>query len=87
MTTIDLQAAHRHSSNHRAALLASNACGCFYCCETYHPTMVKDWVEDKEGTALCPRCGVDSVLGDTSGLPVVEPGFLRTMRAHWFGAV
>ena len=31
----DPKAAHRHSSNHRAELLASSRCGCFYCLHTF----------------------------------------------------
>jgi hypothetical protein len=33
-------------------------------------------------TALCPRCGIDSVIGSDSGFPV-ERGFLRRMKQHW----
>jgi hypothetical protein len=35
------------------------------------------------GTALCPYCGSDSVLGDKSGFPV-DADFLVRMSEAWF---
>jgi hypothetical protein len=34
-------------------------------------------------TALCPKCGVDAVIGDKSGLPITTE-FLTTMHGMWF---
>jgi len=40
------------------------------------------WI-DREQTALCPRCGVDAVIGSVSNLPVsIE--FLKRLKASWF---
>lgn len=74
-------AAHRASSRHRAAIEASELCGCFHCLATFLPTEIVRWIYDD--TALCPRCTVDSVIGSASGYPVTEE-FLRRMREHWF---
>ena len=35
------------------------------------------------GTALCPRCGSDSVIGDKSGYSI-DPEFLARMNEAWF---
>ena len=35
------------------------------------------------GTALCPYCGVDAVLGESAGYPLTKE-FLRAMRQYWF---
>ncbi len=75
--------AHRHSSNHRAELAASAVCGCFYCLSTYEPAGIAEWVDDDQ-TALCPRCGIDSVIGSASGYPITA-AFLKAIHAHWFG--
>lgn len=40
--------------------------------------------EGQKVTALCPRCGIDSVIGSPSGYPVT-PEFLGRTREHWFG--
>ena len=79
-----LDAAHRHSSNHRAELEQSDICGCFYCRATFTSTDIEEW-EDKGGTALCPHCGVDSVIGSASGYPAGEQSFLSSMHDRWFG--
>jgi hypothetical protein len=82
-----IREAHRCSSNHRAAVCASTACGCFYCCSTFTPAEILDWVdEDADGkgqTALCPKCGIDAVLPAAPGFDLT-PQFLAAMKAHWF---
>jgi hypothetical protein len=83
-TRATLQTAHRHCSNHRKELERSEICGCFYCCRTFTATAVEEWVDDEDGTAICPYCSVDSVLGSASGYPVSEQHFLRAMHALWF---
>jgi hypothetical protein len=85
-----LQAAHARSSMHRAEILASEWCGCFYCGTVFEPGEIGEWVDGVDGngvpqTALCPHCGIDSVIGSASGFPVT-PVFLMRMRSHWFGA-
>lgn len=85
-----LKAAHDRSSRHRAEVLTSVICGCFYCRSTFEPGDIGEWVDavdDGDGlgqTALCPHCGVDSVLGSQSGYPIT-PEFLATMHQYWFG--
>jgi hypothetical protein len=79
--------AHAHSSNHRAEIEASAACGCFYCCAQFSPAAIVEWVDDDANgrgkTAVCPRCGIDSVIGDASGF-AVSPKVLIEMRSYWF---
>ena len=95
----DYKQAHTHSANHRDEIESSKICGCFYCCATFPPTDVNDWIDppadnDISGvseeeemavgrTALCPKCGIDSVLGDKSGYPM-EKDFLQAMNKVWF---
>ena len=84
----DLEAAHRHCIKHRDEVLASRTCGCFYCLAVFGPSEIREWVdEDGNGvgcTALCPRCGIDAVIGANAGVPI-EHAFLAKMRAYWFG--
>lgn len=82
----DLEAAHRHSIRHREEILASETCGCFYCLAIFPPRDIKEWVDEEAGigqTVLCPRCGIDSVIGSRSGFPITSD-FLRKMRRRWF---
>lgn len=75
-------AAHANSAHHRREIMQSAWCGCFYCCAIFEPIEIHTWI-DASDTALCPRCGIDSVIGDGSRFPI-EPGFLDEMRRHWF---
>jgi len=86
--------AHKHSAKHRSEVLSSQKCGCFYCLSVFSPSEIKDWVDWPEGTpveqelelgstALCPKCGIDSVIGDQSGYPI-DLAFLKSMQKHWF---
>ena len=81
--------AHAHSSNHRVEIEASELCGCFYCREHFRPSEIVEWVDDDDRgrgtTALCPRCGIDSVLGDQSGFPI-SAAFLAEMHGYWFSS-
>lgn len=74
--------AHQSSIQHREQIEASERCGCFYCLATFAPSEITSWLE-AEGTALCPNCDIDSVIGSASGFPIT-PEFLGRMQAHWF---
>jgi hypothetical protein len=77
-----IREAHRHSSGHRVELLKSGVCGCFYCQAIYSPNEITDWTDDGQ-TALCAKCGIDSVIGAESGFPIT-PEFLVEMNRYWF---
>ena len=83
LSTSDLQAAHVHASNHRDEVSKSNVCGCFYCTETFSPSEIEEWV-DEGACALCPKCGIDAVIGDASGYEVENQDFLGQMHSYWF---
>ena len=75
--------AHEYSSNHREQLLHDKKCGCFYCLTIFSPQEITDWVEDVSGTAICPYCSIDSIIGESSGFPITKD-FLNKMKSHWF---
>ena len=83
----DLEGAHRHSIHHRAEVLSSDTCGCFYCCHVLDPSAITEWVDqDSTGTgmtALCPRCAIDAVIGSNAGF-ALSATFLESMRKRWF---
>jgi hypothetical protein len=77
-----LEFLHRLSANHREAVIASAKCGCFYCERTFEPSAILDWVDN--GTcALCPHCGIDSVIPETPACKLT-PEVLHDMNAYWF---
>ena len=75
--------AHRFHANNKSMLMKDNKCGCFFCLEIFHPTEIKEWVNDTDGTAICPYCGIDSVIGESSGYPISRD-FLSEMKQYWF---
>jgi len=82
-----LQEAHKHSSSHRDEITKSENCGCFYCKTIFPSTDIREWIDEDDGgvgqTALCPQCGVDSVICDKSGYSLT-PHFLSEMHRFWF---
>ena len=76
--------AHRFSINNEPMLRGDKRCGCFYCLRTFDPSEIYEWIEDDEKTALCPYCGIDSVIGESAGYPLTRD-FLEEMNRYWFG--
>ncbi len=84
----DIIDAHKYSNNHRKELQDDKVCGCFYCIKIFKPSKIVSVIEvdndcDREGTAICPYCGIDSVIGESSGYPITAE-FLAAMNEYWF---
>lgn len=80
--------AHNTCSNHKPELEKDSRCGCFCCLNIYDPKEIEEWVIastpcDYRGTAMCPHCGIDSVIGESSGYPITKE-FLTVMNQMWF---
>ena len=82
-----LRMAHKKSIYHRAEIERSQRCGCFHCSKIFSPDEIVCWTDTSkphsQQSALCPSCGIDSVIGDASGFPIAED-FLEEMRRAWF---
>lgn len=84
----DLRSIHEHCHWNREVLSSSASCGCFYCLAIFSPSEIKEWIPElrdgelvKGVTALCPHCGIDSVLPDSVPL---SDDLLGAMKMHWF---
>ena len=82
LTNEDITKAHEFCTCHREAIQKDEKCGCFYCMRIFSPKEIFFWI-DREKTALCPHCGIDAVIGESSGYPINEE-FLKTMNKYWF---
>ena len=80
----DYISAHQFSVNNRKQLEQSAICGCFYCGKIFNPNEITEWIPEKSGTALCPYCGIDSVIGEASGFQITEQ-LLKEMSQYWVG--
>jgi len=75
----------KHSSHNEIEILHSKTCSCYFCRQTYNARDVNDWTNDKGGvTALCPVCGMDSVIGDASGVPL-DKNLLKDLNQAFYG--
>jgi hypothetical protein len=90
----DLLAAYRDLSRNWVQIQDSRVCGCCNCLQTFPSEEVIAWtgleidhfddqVAVANQTALCPRCGSESVIGDKSGFPINHL-FLGRMNEAWF---
>ena len=88
MSRTQARAAHKFSSNPKPELEKDRLCGCFYCLRIYSPSEIKEWLVEEtaidwRGTAICPYCDVDSVIGESSGFPITRE-FMEEMHQVWF---
>jgi hypothetical protein len=74
--------AHKYCQSNRELVLKSETCGCFHCLSIMPAKSVAAWRESDQ-TALCPKCGEDTLIPLTSGFPVTVT-FLKQMRRKWF---
>lgn len=77
-----LKQVHDHSFKNRAEIARSLICYCIHCEEASASGQVKEWVDDGE-TALCPKCGVDALIGNAAGYEMTEP-LLKEMHDFYF---
>ena len=85
-----LEKIHDQCGWHVDAVRASNQVGCFYCLAIFPSTDVSEWVEEDPKcprgpglTALCPKCGIDSILPDSLWFDLT-PELLKEMNQHFF---
>ena len=84
----DYVKAHAFCNNHMDDLKKDEKCGCFYCMNIFSPGEIEEWIVDDNpcdelGTAICPYCDIDSVIGESSGYPITKE-FLKKMNEYWF---
>lgn len=78
--------AHAASFENKKQILGSISAGCFFCKKVYPASDItdEDYTQDKnDETALCPHCGIDSVIGDVAGYEL-SMEFLEAMHELWF---
>ena len=80
LTRIELMAlaASEKSFINIEAVNNSEKCGCYHCISVFESSEITEWC-DGEKTALCPSCGIDSVIPNETDINV-----LTTIWKHWF---
>ncbi|MEA4913432.1 MAG: cytoplasmic protein [Christensenella sp.] len=82
MKDIDLIYAHQLCNSNQERLKNAQVCGCFYCLRIFAPKEII-WEDEEDHTAMCPYCGIDSVLPESATLPITK-AFLKKMHEFWF---
>ncbi|WBV60141.1 cytoplasmic protein [Chryseobacterium camelliae] len=79
-----LLGSHKGSFKNKNEILNYKECGCFYCKKIFFSSEIVDWNKenDAEETAICPKCGIDSVLSEK--YPISDNLFLIEMYKYWF---
>jgi hypothetical protein len=66
----DLEAAHKFCIRHKSQLILDEKCGCFNCLKIFSPKEIERWLDDgADFTAICPYCGIDTVIGQKLRVP------------------
>ena len=77
---------YSHSIRNEESILKSDSCGCFHCISIFPVGDVKssEMMVEKDGvkTAICPICGIDAVLGDSS--VEVSAELLEALNEYYF---
>jgi hypothetical protein len=51
----------------------------------FPPSEIEEWIDTDEHevgqTALCPKCGIDAVIGSKSSYPITKE-FLQALEEH-----
>ena len=75
-------------TNNKPELEIAKSCGCFYCEQIFNPKEIEEWIYESRvdhlGTAICPHCGNDTVIGELTGLPI-NKDYLHELHVNRFG--
>lgn len=69
--------------HNRKQLKMDKICGCYNCLTIFKPSEIEDWL-DKKDTAVCPYCGVDSVVSESCGYKPTKE-ILKKLHLQEFG--
>lgn len=79
----DYIAVYNDLFKNKEALLESDKCGCFHCLNIFSPKQISEWASSTEDVAICPYCGIDSVVPDSQQSPITKD-FLKELKYYWF---
>lgn len=81
MDALEAQRYRAAAFANRESISKSSTCVCYHCLCRFSANAVDNWIEDiKDDTAICPACGIDSVLGDATGLDLSDAVILQVSK-------
>lgn len=79
---MNIKEASKYSIYDMSELQNSSQAGCYYCKSIFDTSAIKE-TTDEGKTALCPKCGIDSVLPDSSPF-ALDIETLSKLNKYWF---
>jgi len=81
----EFDAALSHTKDNQMEVLSSSKCGCAFCRSVFPAREISDWSsEEGSFSALCPHCGMPSVIPDSCGFPL-EKDKLKSLNLYAYG--
>lgn len=77
-----LERLHAYSAHNKSLIDISNKCYCFYCRSCMERSEMVDYIDDGQ-TAVCPKCGIDSIIPDSIE-ECVDENMIAQMNEYWF---
>jgi hypothetical protein len=79
---MNIDEASKYSICNMAALKNATLAGCYRCISIFPTSEIQETTDDGR-TAMCPKCGVDSVLADSPSFPINMEN-LTKLNKRWF---
>ncbi len=79
---MDIKKASKYSIYNMSELEKSDKAGCYYCKSIFDISEISE-TTDNGKTAMCPKCGIDSVLPDSSPFKL-DKNTLTELNKYWF---
>lgn len=76
-----LESEWEQSRHNKTAVMESQLAGCFHCLGLVVPTAITEWVDENGTTAICPDCGIDSLIPH---MEMKNPMLLLQLRKRYF---
>ena len=73
---------HAYCSHNQPLIDTSEKCYCFHCKAVMDRGEIESYIDEGK-TALCPKCGIDSIIPDSIHEPVNE-SIISEMHEYWF---
>ena len=77
-----LKKLHTYSTHNKELIDVSERCYCFYCEKVFDKNEIESFADNGK-TAICPHCGIDSVLPDSIDEDIDEK-IISEMNKYWF---
>lgn len=77
-----LKKLHTYSSHNRNLIAVASKCYCFYCKASVESREIQNYADNGQ-TAICPKCGIDSIIPDSIDEPV-DRKTIAEMNEYWF---